>query len=169
MSICLYAKVYNCISFSWRRDMWNCVCAMWRCKGHGLTWWKDTNIRERKINGCCLNNSNDVKKGLYGVFCKKLVCHFYMTIPVIWSSLDHSKDNSKGGSNKNFVNRRLRWFVIFFIWFLVLPSHSGVIFVISIAYVYSHINLQEEFCIWMDSFFNDGIIVEPRVVLPDTS
>lgn len=56
--------------FFMKTNMWNCVCAMWRCKGHGSTWWKDMNIRERKINGCCLNNSNDVKSGLYGFFCK---------------------------------------------------------------------------------------------------
>jgi hypothetical protein len=30
---------------------------------------------------------------LWGSLQKKFMCCFYMTIPVIWSSLDHSKDN----------------------------------------------------------------------------
>jgi len=100
-----------------------------------------------------------------GFFTKKIVCHFHSTIPVVWSSLDHSKD----GSNKNFVIRRLRRFDFFFIWFLMLLSHNGMIFVISITCVYSQINIQEESCIQIDSFLSDGIVVEPRVFLLNTS
>ncbi len=48
-------------------------------------------------------------------FAKKIVRCFYMTILVVWSSLDHYKDNSKGGFNKNYVIRRLKWFTLFFI------------------------------------------------------
>ncbi len=35
--------------------------------------------------------------------------------------------------------------------------------------VYSQINIQEESCIRIDSFLSDGIIVEPRVFLLNTS
>jgi hypothetical protein len=34
--------------FFMKMDMWNCVCVMWGCKGHGSTWWKDMNIKERR-------------------------------------------------------------------------------------------------------------------------
>ncbi len=52
-----------------------------------------------------VTNFNDVGIGLYEFFAKSFVCHFYITISIVWSSLDYSKDNSKSGFVPNFVIR----------------------------------------------------------------
>jgi hypothetical protein len=66
-----------------------------------MTWWlvefKPIHrlIRIRGLTFRYLNYSysNDGGTSLYGVLC--FICCFYTTISVVWSSLDHSNDNSK--------------------------------------------------------------------------
>jgi hypothetical protein len=122
----------------------------WFFEGHTLfVYIENTNVHVSEgVGSPCLLMVYYGSKCLCGVelrvrsFAKKFVCRFYMTILVVWSSLDHSKENSKGSFNKNSVIRRLRWFTLFFIWFIiVLPSCYGMIFFISITCVYSQINL----------------------------
>jgi hypothetical protein len=64
-----------------------------------------------------------------GFFAKKFACRYYTNIPVVWSSLDHSKDDSEGGSGSNFSNQAVEVVGSFAVWcflFFILHLIHGV-------------------------------------------